>query len=329
MPANLPPQFVEIERKLKSASTNGEKIEIIEELLSIIPKHKGTEKLRAMYKTKMAKLKAAAQKKATTAKHGPSHAIKSSGGGQMVLIGPPNAGKSALVKSLTNAEPLVSDYPFSTHSPYPAMMKFENIQIQLVDTPPITPDYMEVWHPELVKNADGVILLADAADHNSVDLLNQIIDKLKEKRIDLYSPIRPEGPGNGLFKKKTLLVLNKIDLLADQEPVQFIREWFQSSFNPLTISAVSGTGLDSLKIEIFKLLNIVRVFSKIPGKKAVLSEPYTLPQGSTVMDLAKTVHKEFSQKLKFARIWSKERYEGQKVNREYVLADEDIIELHI
>ena len=136
MPANLPPQYIETEKKLKTATTSEEKIAILEELLSTVPKHKGTEKIQAQLKTKIAKVIAAAQKKSSTAKHGASHKIKKSGAGQVVIIGPANAGKSLLVKSLTGTEPKVSDYPYTTLVPYPAMMKYDNIQVQLVDTPP-------------------------------------------------------------------------------------------------------------------------------------------------------------------------------------------------
>ncbi|MCK5055213.1 MAG: 50S ribosome-binding GTPase, partial [Candidatus Aminicenantes bacterium] len=190
MPANLPPQYMEVERQLKTAETNEEKISIYEELLSMIPKHKGTEKLQAMLKTKMAKCRSASQKKSATAKHGPSHTIKKSGAGQVVIIGSPNAGKSSLVKALTNADPQVSDYPFTTHTPYPAMMPFENIQVQLIDTPPITPDFMEVYHHELVKSANGVIVLIDPTESKPVETLQALLDRLREKRIEFIADDR-------------------------------------------------------------------------------------------------------------------------------------------
>ena len=129
MPANLPPQYYEVEKKFKAAGSTEEKISLLEELLSIVPKHKGTEKIQAQLKTKISKLKSTSQKKSSMAKQSHSHNVKKSGAGQLVLIGVPNSGKSMLISALTNASPMVSDYPFTTHAAYPAMMKFENIQI--------------------------------------------------------------------------------------------------------------------------------------------------------------------------------------------------------
>ena len=328
MPANLPPQYMEVERQLKTAETNEEKIAIYEELLSMIPKHKGTEKLQAMLKTKMAKCRSASQKKSATAKHGPSHTIKKSGAGQVVIIGSPNAGKSSLIKVLTNAEPQISDYPYTTPSPYPAMMPFENIQIQLIDTPPITPDFMEVYHHELVKMANGVIVLIDPTESKAVETLQALLDRLRGKRIEFIADDLHPEPGF-IFQKKTLMVINKSDLPPAGGIIDGLQKSLGPGFKPVTISTAAGDGLEELKKRIFAMLHIVRVHSKIPGKKADLESPYTLKKGSTVMEMARVVHKDFSMKLKFARIWGENKYQGQKVNRSYILEDEDIIELHI
>lgn len=329
MPANLPPQYFDTEKKLKSAATPEEKITILEELLAMIPKHKGTEKIQAGLKTKIAKAKGAAQKKSGATRHGSIHKVKKSGAGQVVIIGPPNAGKSLLVKSLTNTTPQVSDYPFTTRAAYPAMMKFENIQIQLVDTPPVTLDYMEPWYPDLIKAADGVIILIDPSDPDHGDMLLALLDKLKEKKIEFIGEERPPLPGSGFSYKKNLMVANKKDLPDAAENLDILKELLELDFKWMFISASTGEGLENLKKRIFLLLDIIRIHSKIPGKKVDLDAPFTLDKGSTVMDMAKAVHKDFAHKLRFARIWSKNKYDGQRVNRNYILEDEDIIELHI
>ncbi len=329
MPANLPPQYFETERKLKTAKTPHEKIVILEELLSIVPKHKGTEKLQALLKTKIAKLKLTAQKKPTVAKHAPTFHIEKSGAGQVVLIGPPNAGKSMLIKSLTNANPEIGDYPYTTQIPYPAMMKYENIQIQLIDTPPITPDYVDVWHYELIKGADGVLLCSDMANQDQSLALLAILDRLKEKRIEFIredqEPLS-EGP---YFYKRAMIVANKTDFPSAAENIQALKDLLADMLSVISVSASRGDGLETLKGKIFSLLHVIRIFSKIPGKKADLKDPFTLKKGSTVMDFSRAIHRDFSQKLKYARIWSKTKYQGQKVNRDHILEDEDIIELHI
>jgi len=329
MPANLTPRYYEVEKKLKSATSNDEKILILEEMLSIIPKHKGTEKIQAQLKTKIAKLKHQTQKKGTTARHSSSLVIKKSGAGQVVLIGPPNSGKSQLIKSLTNAEPQISNYPFTTTTPYPAMMHFGDIRIQLVDTPPITIDYMEVWHPEIIKSADTLLLVLDLGSQDSIGEFTTLENRLKEKRLNLVSTLDDDSPLYLMFNKKCLVVANKNDLPQASQQLEQLRQALDSRLPVISVSALQEIGLEHLKAEIFTLLNIIRVYSKAPGKKIEGGEPFTLKCGSTVMDMAKAVHKDFAQKLKFARIWSKQKYQGQKVNRNYILADEDIIELHI
>ena len=329
MPANLPPQYFETERKLKTAKTPQEKRIILEELLSLVPKHKGTEKLQALLKTKIAKLKSAAQKKPAIAKHALAFHFDKTGAGQIVLIGHPNAGKSMLVKSLSNANPEIADYPFTTRTPYPAMMEYENVQIQLIDTPPITPEYMEVWHYELIKEADGILFLLDLSSQSPVDTIQTILDRLKEKKIELIAEDQAIPYEVPFFYKKTLIVANKKDLPPAEENYDVLKKALESKFSPIPVSAISGDGLEYLKKKIFSLLHVIRVYSKIPGKKADFNDPYTLKKGSSVMTMARTVHKDFAQNLKYARIWSKNKYQGQKVNRNHILEDEDVIELHI
>jgi len=329
MPANLPPQYFETERKLKTAKTPQEKIEILEELLSLVPKHKGTEKLQALLKTKIAKLKSAAQKKPTIAKHGPSHQVEKSGAGQIVIIGPPNTGKSMLLKSLTNAQPEIADYPFTTRMPSPAMMNYENIQIQLIDTPPITPEYMEVWHYELIKEADGVLFLLDLGNPDSFSVFQNLSVKLEEKRIEIVSHRSSPSFESSAFIKKALIVTNKIDLPSAEDNFVVLKKALEPKFDPIPVSALRGDNLEELKKNIFFSLDVLRVYSKVPGKKVDYEDPFIFKRGSNLMDMAKAVHKDFAQKLKYARIWGKNKYQGQKVNRDYLLEDEDVIELHL
>lgn len=329
MPANLPPQYFEKEKELRIARTAEEKIRIMEELLSIIPKHKGTEKLQALYKTKISKLRSQSQKKGVTARHGPTFHIDKAGAGQVILIGLPNSGKSSLIKALTNANPDIGNYPFTTHSPSPAMMMFENIQIQLIDTPPITPEYFEPWHAELIKSADAILLVMDLESQDPENDLSEIKEKLKEKNIELVPDLQEFSDEKTYFLKRTLVVANKADLPDSEVCLDVLKNTLDPAFKVLTISAHEEIGLDELKNRIFAVLKVVRVYSKMPGKKVDKTDPYVFPAGNTLMDMAKTVHKDFSQKLKFARIWGQGKYQGQKVNHDYILQDEDIIELHI
>ena len=137
MPANLPPQYFAAEKRFRAAKTIPEKIEALEAMLAIMPKHKGTDKLRADLRGRMAKLSAEAERARATSRKGTSHYIRKEGAGQAVLVGLPNVGKSQLVAALTEATPEIGEYPFTTRSAIIGMMPFENVQIQLIDLPPL------------------------------------------------------------------------------------------------------------------------------------------------------------------------------------------------
>lgn len=329
MPANLTPQYIEAEQKFRAAKTPQEKMKALEEMMATIPKHKGTEKLQAMIKTKMAKLKSAMQSRPAVARHGPAFHIEKSGAGQVVVLGPPNSGKSKLIAALTGAQPEVGDYPYTTRSPSPYMMRYENIRIQLVDTPPVSPDDINSDLVELAKAADGVLLVLDLADQESAAVLETLLAKLKERRLELATASRPLPSEGTSWIKKTLAAANKYDLPGTQENLAFLREYFTDKVAFRAVSAARGDGLEDLRRDIFLMLEIIRVYSKVPGKKADFNDPFTLKKGTTVNEMTRAVHKDFFENLKYARIWRTNSLQGQMVNRDFLLEDGDIVELHI
>src|SRR5215468_10236988 len=182
MPANLTPQYMSAEQRFKQASTHAEKIACLEEMLRVIPKHKGTDKLQADLKRRLSKLRQEAQKAAATHR-GFSVSVEAEGAGQIVMVGPPNVGKSALLGALTKATPEVADYPFTTRRPMPGMMSLENVQIQLVDMPPISQEHMEPWMSQITRNADAMLLVVDLGDPAVLDAVELISDVLQEWKI--------------------------------------------------------------------------------------------------------------------------------------------------
>ncbi len=329
MPANLPPQYFEKEKELKKAKSLQEKIGILEELLAIVPKHKGTEKLQALLKTKIAKLKAQDQKRPAVARHASTFQIEKAGAGQVVVIGGPNTGKSSIIKALTNANPDIGDYPFTTRIPSPAMMPYENIQIQLVDLPPVTQDYFESWQSELIKAADAALLVLDLSLPDPADDFMTLLAKLEEKKIKIVPQTQAILSDKQQFLKKTLIIGSKTDHPQAEDKLALIKGFVDPDFRLLSVSVFQENSVEELKAQVYILLDIIRVYSKIPGKKVDHNDPYVFKKGSSLMDMAKAVHKDFARKLKYARIWGKNKYQGQKVNRSYILEDEDIIELHI
>jgi uncharacterized protein len=328
MPANLPPQYKEAEERYRQAKTTPEKILAIEEMLAIIPHHKGTDKMIAQLRKRLSQHKEESQRRTSTSHSYDPFSIKKEGCSQVVLVGLPNSGKSQIMASLTNALPLIADYPFTTRIPLPGMMKFENVQIQLVDAPPLMDEFAETGLFNLIRNADGLAFVVDLAEDSrtQVDL---VLEELDRRRIKVLLKTEEKKTTIGLFYKRAILVGNKADLPEAQENSRILLETFSSKFATLCISAKEQLNLEELKGEIFSILDIVRAYTKAPGKPADLNDPVILPKGKTVLDFASQIHKDFAQKLKFARIWGKEKYDGQMVQRDYVLKDGDIIEMHL
>lgn len=328
MPANLTPQYLEAELKFKQAKTTPEKIKALEVMMAVIPKHKGTERLRGQLKSRMAKLKEELQKKPTVGRAEQAYNIKREGAAQVVILGIPNSGKSCLLSQITNATSEVADYPFTTQKPIPGMMKFENLQIQLVDTPPIQLDHIESGFPNLIRNADALLLLVDLTD-DPVFQMEILLEELDKMRIKLAGKGPIPSLEVGWAFLRALLVANKCDVKNVMEAYQKFESRFKSTFTVLPISAKERMNLDELKKEIYQILGIIRVYTKIPGKEPDRTEPVILKKGSTVEDVALSIHKDFVAKLRYAKIWGSGKFDGQMVKRDFLINEGDVIELHI
>src|SRR5262245_48899810 len=229
MPANLTPQYMSAEQRFKQASTHEEKIASLEEMLRVIPKHKGTDKLQADLKRRLSKLRQEAQKTAAT-RRGYTLSVEAEGAGQIVMVGPPNVGKSALLGALTKATPEVADYPFTTRRPLPGMMPFENVQIQLVDMPPISQEHMEPWMSQIVRNADALLLVVDLADPAVLDAVEFIAAVLQEWKIQptarALTPTEAEALAVGVVPRRALLLGNKCDVPVSKENWDILQELY-------------------------------------------------------------------------------------------------------
>jgi ribosome-interacting GTPase 1 len=326
VPTNLPPECAELEARYRAATSTEDKIDALEELLAAIPKHKGTDHLRADLRARLAKLKDAAH-----AVHGGAHAtspfrIEREGAGQAAVIGPPNTGKSALVAALTNASPEVAAYPFTTRAPTPGMMAVEQVQVQLVDTPPLQADRPEPQLTGLMRRADLLLMVVDLQG----DPIGQIEDAralLEQHHILPESERARYDPGARLIFKPVLVAVNKNDDEASDGDFGALCELFEGECPLLPVSARTGRGLDRLRRAIFDGLEIIRVYSKPPGKEPDLAAPFPLKRGSTIEDLAGKIHRDLQRSLRSARVWGKDVFDGQPVGRDYVLHDGDIVEL--
>jgi ribosome-interacting GTPase 1 len=328
MPANLPPQYFDAEKRFREAKTPEGKVEALEEMLTIMPKHKGTDKLRADLRRKISKFKTQSQQKKGVSRHESAYSIDKEGAAQVVVIGPANVGKSSLIASLTNASPEVADFPHSTWKPTPGMASFENIQFQLVDTPPISQAHMEPGLADLIRRADILIILLDLHG-DALEQLESTLFLLRELRVFPEGDPIPEDLKKPPFIKKVLLVVNKMDQEEDEEDYEVFLELSETSLPSLGISARTKRNLTAFIERIFHISGIIRVYTKAPGKEPDLSAPFVLAKDSTLEHLAAKIHKDFLDKLKFAKLWGRDVYDGQMVQRDYVLQDGDVVEMHI
>jgi small GTP-binding protein len=328
MPANLPPTYIEAEKRYRDAKTPEEKVSALEEMLAIIPKHKGTDKLQADLKRRISKHKDQSQKKKGTTKHKSIFSIDKEGAAQVVVIGPPNTGKSSLVDRLTHASPEIAEFPHTTHKPTPGMAEYENIQFQLIDTPPITGEYVDPLMPDMIRRADIVVILLDV----KADLIGQYEDTLatlEAYRIFPENTVVSEIVKKPHFFKKILVVANKVDEEKDEEDFEIFLELTDVKSPCMSISIINEKNIRDFLNTLYTLSDIIRVYSKNPGKEPDMKEPFVIPKQSTLEELAAKIHKEIAQKFKFARIWGKAVHDGQMVQRDYVMQDGDIVEIHI
>ena len=356
MPTNVSPEYKQAEGEYRQAREPRERLDCLQKMLSAIPKHKGTEHLQADIKTRIKQLKEELTgPKKGAHRTGPTHVIRAEGAAQISLIGPANAGKSSLHDRLTGSGAATGVYPFTPHLPQPGMMIHEDIQFQLIDLPPVSAEFMENWYVNALQPADAALLVVDPAQPNCIDEVQVILDRLAEKRVTLLTrwpgPIPeataaecPPVPGDedeyarpdddefgDPFHKElpTLMLATRADRGGSTlEEAQVLQELLGTCFPAMAVSSVTGEGLERLGPFLSSALQIVRVYTRSPGKSADLDRPFTVRQGASVLDVAQLVHKDIAQSLKFARLWGGGQFAGQQVSAEHQLTDGDIIELH-
>ncbi len=313
MPANLTPDYLAAEREYREARAPAERIAALERMLATLPKHKGTEKLQADLRRRLSQARKESQKKGP-AHSSPFYLVEREGAGQVVLIGPPNSGKSQLVCALTHARPEVADYPFTTRLPTPGMMNYEDVQIQLVDLPPISSQFMEPWIPQVIRNAHTGVLVVDLAESELLEQVEFIAGMLERNRLG-----RPP-----------LLVGNKLDLPGAELGLAVLQDLYGDRYRCLGLSAATGRNLEVLVGAVFDVLGLVRVYTKAPGKKFDRTAPYVLRRGQTVEDAARLVHQDFAHRLKYARLFHLSGGpDGLLVERHHLVEDRDVLEFHI
>jgi len=328
MPANLTPDYHRAEQRLRLARTNEEKIDALEDMLRVMPKHKGTDHLQADLRSRIAKLRKDTGRK--VGRGGFGHTVPREGAGQVAIVGPPNTGKSSVVRALTHATPEVGDYPFTTREATPGMMPFEDIAFQLVDLPPISEQHAEPWIYDIVRHADLVWAVLGALD--ALEGFDEVQRLLDGRNIGLVPAERGAvlDDGSVTFRKPALIVLNQSARPGAADAIAVFDELLPRKWPlfPMSARAPDPAGVEALKRRTFHVLDIIRVRTKQPGKPADTGAPFTLPRGATVRDLATRIHKDLVGTMTFARVWGQSAFDGQAVQQDHVLAEGDVVEIH-
>jgi small GTP-binding protein len=319
MPANLPPTYYKLKHQHEAAKTDEERLSLLEEMLRIVPKHKGTEKVVSDLRKRIAVIKKGASGKGgkSSGKKGYSEHIPKQGAGQIVMLGPPNSGKSHMLASFTKAKSEVSPTPYTTTIPVVGMLPYENIQFQLIDTPSIMQDFISPTVLTLVRNADLCLGVVSLATDSLLDELDMILTVLNDQRGDAEDN-----------EVDYLVVTNQVDTPGASERLEILTEFYGEELHIYPISAETGEGKDVLLEGLYNTLDIVRVYPKAPGKPIERDDPIVLPNGATVLDAALGLHKDFAE-FRFARIWGPQWHDGQSVSRNDVVYDGDVVEFHL
>ena len=330
MPANLTPQYHRAEALYRQAESPQEELDCLQLMLREIPKHKGTDKLQADLKAKIAKVKLELQKSAAHASAAKAATkIPKQGAGRIILVGPPNSGKSQLLAALTRAQPEIAPYPFTTQSPTPGMMLVEDCPFQLIDLPPVTDDYMDISTLGLIRGADLVFLVVDLASDDLIENTQALLARFEAGKTRLGRTTALDENDIGVSYTGTVVLLNKADDPQADERLDLLDEFVSIPFERFRVSALNGDGLDQLRSDVFERLEIVRVYTKHPKEKEPdKTKPFTIRRGETLVEVAEKVHREMACQLTSARVWGQAVHDGTSVKPDYQPEDGDIVELH-
>jgi ribosome-interacting GTPase 1 len=328
MPANLTALYMKALADYRRASGVEEELRCLQVMFRELPKHKGTEKLQADLKQKISRLKVEAERGPGTNRR-IGFRMPRQGAGRVVLIGGPNAGKSQLVRCLTRAEPEVAPYPFTTRTPMPAMMPCEDVTVQLVDTPPITLELFDPNVEALIRGADVVLWVVDVGTDEGVDGAHGLWEKVKKSKTRLAAASYLDSSDVGTSYTQTIVALNKIDCGEHRSRHEMVHDLCEFDFPEYLISAEAGEGIEELRAAAYRALDVVRVYTKQPNdKEPDMEKPFTVPRGDTLLEVAALIHEDLVANFKSARVWGKGFHAGTTVKSDYVVRDQDIVEIH-
>jgi len=299
MPINAHPEYLNAERKFNEAETDDEKIFALEEMIKWVPSHKGAEGVRKQIKTRYKKLKEKIKKskKKKTGKKGIRKEEL-----QAVIIGLTNSGKSSILKSLTNAEPRIASYGFTTTTPEIGTLNYQGCKIQILDIPPIG---SENFNKSLVNNADTLLIVIE-----KIEEIKSVISLINNKNAE------------------KIIIFNKIDLYDENLKRKISENLKSKKYNFVITSTITDEGIEKLKEKILNSFDIIKIYTKHPGKKQKLDNiPIILPPNSTLSDVAEKILHGYSKKVKYTKVTGpSSKFSGQRVGLKHIVKDRDTVE---
>ena len=194
MPTNLPPQAKKKWAEVEATKNPREKLRLLEEFLSLVPRHKGTARLCVQVKKQMTNLREeiAERKHKRAGKSGPKIFMQKEGAAQIAILGLTKSGKSSLLSAITNAKVEVSATPFTTREPVPGIMNYKDIQFQLIEAPALMEGSADgrAWGLQtlgIARNADGIILMVDLSK-KPTEQMSLIMNETEKARILFSRP---------------------------------------------------------------------------------------------------------------------------------------------
>ena len=332
MPINASYEYLNAEKEYLNALKLEDKIYWLEEMIKKAPKHKGSENLLVELKTRLRKFREKAEKAAK--KVGGKKGIRKEGF-QFVIVGFANSGKSLLLSKLTNAKPTVSDFPFATKEPEIGTFDFNGVKAQVIDMPSAGSENFDIG---ISNTADCLLIVIETS--RFVRKINKSMPNLdgdqEPDHVPNFSPRvldeieALEEIEKILFraKGKRIIVVKKSDILNYDEKRRLNDRIKSRKIDGIVVSALTGEGIEELKKKMFLVMGMIRIFMKEPGKPKS-NVPAVLPQGSTVKDVAESIYKGFSARIKETHLTGpSSKFSNQKVGLGHVLQDLDIVEFH-
>lgn len=330
------------ERNFRAATTPADQLRCLEEMLRLLPKHKGTDKLQADLKRKISEKRNEVTATFKASLGSVTHKIARQGCAQIAVVGAPNSGKSQLVASLTAAKPTVAPFPYTSRSMTAGMMTFEDVSIQLVDTPPLAMGTLDASLLNLIRSADMNLLCFDGSDDESIHSTIVALEELRSRSTYLsdHTTIAVDGIKHRACRGR-LVLTRALDPDASLR-LELLCEEYELQIPVIKFDSSDAEAMTTARAEIFRSLNLVRVYTKRPGEPADRSNPFTLPLGATIQDVAAKVHADLPERVRDARIWhhgisaegnaTSNRLSAQTdvekiVGHEYPVQDCDIVEL--